>query len=169
MGGKKKSSVCLFEVKCIKSFNLQLPFFIDHLYFVYEEIPFKHLPFVSLQKKKPTYCNTNSQIYFFLLRHPELAAVCRDSRTVILFPGPKSQNLEELVKPKEAGTVEHNIIIIDGTWRQAKKMFLHNKLLHLPKQVCVCICIYIYTHMLLFLYMCDPGRCYFLQNLSTLI
>nr|XP_046231291.1 cardiomyopathy-associated protein 5-like [Scatophagus argus] len=68
-------------------------------------------------------------------KHPELAAVCRDSRTLILYPGPKSQNLEELVQYQEVGTVEHNVIIIDGTWSQAKNMFLKNSLLHLPKQV----------------------------------
>lgn len=69
-------------------------------------------------------------------RHPELAAVCRDDRTLILYPGPKSQNLEELVQCQEVATVKHNVIIIDGTWSQAKNMFLKNSMFHLPKQVC---------------------------------
>ncbi|XP_076614856.1 uncharacterized protein LOC143338383 [Chaetodon auriga] len=68
-------------------------------------------------------------------KHPELAAVCRDSKTLILYPGPKSHNLEELVQYQEVGTVKHNVIIIDGTWSQAKNMFLKNSLFHLPKQV----------------------------------
>ncbi|XP_063336646.1 tRNA-uridine aminocarboxypropyltransferase 2 isoform X2 [Pelmatolapia mariae] len=68
-------------------------------------------------------------------KHPELAAVCRDSRTLILYPGPKSENLEELVQYQEVGTAKHNVIIIDGTWSQAKNMFLKNSLFHLPKQV----------------------------------
>eukprot|EP00066_Takifugu_rubripes_P028470 XP_011617736.1 PREDICTED: DTW domain-containing protein 2 isoform X1 [Takifugu rubripes] len=68
-------------------------------------------------------------------RYPELAAICRDSRTLILYPGPKSENLEELVQREEIGTEKHNVIIIDGTWSQAKNMFLKNSLLHLPKQV----------------------------------
>uniref|UniRef100_A0A3Q1EN25 tRNA-uridine aminocarboxypropyltransferase n=1 Tax=Acanthochromis polyacanthus TaxID=80966 RepID=A0A3Q1EN25_9TELE len=68
-------------------------------------------------------------------KHPELAAVCRDSGTLILYPGPKSQNLEDLVQYQEVGTVKHNVIIIDGTWSQAKNMFLKNSLFHLPKQV----------------------------------
>ncbi|XP_038588988.1 tRNA-uridine aminocarboxypropyltransferase 2 isoform X2 [Micropterus salmoides] len=68
-------------------------------------------------------------------KHPELAAVCQDSRTLILYPGPNSQNLEELVQYQELGTVKHNVIIIDGTWSQAKNMFLKNSLFHLPKQV----------------------------------
>ncbi len=95
------------------------------------------------------YCNTMvtefSNIYlvfvsiFSALRHPELAAVCRDSRTLILYPGPKSQNLEELVQYQDVGSVKHNVIIIDGTWSQAKNMFLKNSLFHLPKQVCITV------------------------------
>lgn len=73
---------------------------------------------------------------FFVLRHPDLAALCQDPRTLILYPGPKSQDLEELVQNQEVGTVKHNVIIIDGTWSQAKNIFLKNSLLHLPKQVC---------------------------------
>ncbi|KAM6986201.1 tRNA-uridine aminocarboxypropyltransferase 2 [Aplochiton taeniatus] len=71
-------------------------------------------------------------------RNPELAAVCRDSRTLILYPGPEAQNLEDLVQNTEAqdgSAGAHNVIIIDGTWSQAKDMFLRNTLLHLPKQV----------------------------------
>lgn len=79
--------------------------------------------------------NLFSAFIYFLCRHPELAAVCRDSRTLILYPGPKSENLEELVQYQEVGTAKYNVIIIDGTWSQAKNMFLKNSLFHLPKQV----------------------------------
>nr|XP_046224209.1 tRNA-uridine aminocarboxypropyltransferase 2 [Oncorhynchus gorbuscha] len=76
-------------------------------------------------------------------RNPELAAVCRDSRTLILYPGPDAQNLEELVQKQDQDrmgeqfgrAVGPNVIIIDGTWSQAKDMFLRNTLLHQPKQV----------------------------------
>ncbi|XP_013993564.1 tRNA-uridine aminocarboxypropyltransferase 2 [Salmo salar] len=81
-------------------------------------------------------------------RNPELAAVCRDSRTLILYPGPDAQNLEELVQKQDwdqedqdrmgeqfVRAVGPNVIIIDGTWSQAKDMFLRNTLLHQPKQV----------------------------------
>lgn len=76
-----------------------------------------------------------SPFYPFSFRYPELAAICQDSRTLILYPGPKSENLEELVQREEIGSENHNVIIIDGTWSQAKNMFLKNSLLHLPKQV----------------------------------
>ncbi|XP_028274459.1 DTW domain-containing protein 2 [Parambassis ranga] len=83
----------------------------------------------------PGKCNVIVGRRFNDEKHPELAAVCRDSRTLILYPGPKSQNLEELVQCQEVGTGNHNVIIIDGTWSQAKNMFLKNSLFHLPKQV----------------------------------
>lgn len=100
-----------------------------------------HSPIVALRHTIETLLSLNLQMYWVFfncspLRHPELAAVCRDSRTLILYPGPKSQNLDELVQHQEVGTVTHNVIIIDGTWSQAKNMFLKNSLFHLPKQVC---------------------------------
>ncbi|KAF7648120.1 hypothetical protein LDENG_00161900 [Lucifuga dentata] len=83
----------------------------------------------------PGKCNVIVGRKFNEEKHPDLAAVCQDSRTLILYPGPKAQNLEELVQHQEVGSVKHNVIIIDGTWSQAKNMFLKNSLLHLPKQV----------------------------------
>ncbi|XP_053701205.1 tRNA-uridine aminocarboxypropyltransferase 2 [Synchiropus splendidus] len=68
-------------------------------------------------------------------KNPELASVCRDSRTLILYPGPKSKNLDELVQVEELGKGAYNVIILDGTWRQAKKLFFKNSLFHIPKQV----------------------------------
>ncbi|KAM3874127.1 tRNA-uridine aminocarboxypropyltransferase 2 [Diretmus argenteus] len=89
----------------------------------------------------PGKCNVLVGRRFNEEKNPDLAAVCRDSRTLILYPGPNAQNLEELVQNQggqedhEVGTARHNIIIIDGTWSQAKYMFLRNSLLQLPKQV----------------------------------
>lgn len=75
--------------------------------------------------------------YSIDVRNADLAALCQDPRTLILYPGPKSQDLEELVQNQEVGTVKHNVIIIDGTWSQAKNIFLKNSLFHLPKQVSI--------------------------------
>lgn len=66
-------------------------------------------------------------------RNPELAAVCQDPRTLILYPGAEAENLEELGVDFTAAA--HNVIIIDGTWSQAKDMFHRNALFRLPKQV----------------------------------
>ncbi|XP_028318870.1 DTW domain-containing protein 2 [Gouania willdenowi] len=84
----------------------------------------------------PAKCNIIVGRRFTEEKHPELAAVCQDSRTLILYPGPQSQSLEEVVRAGElAANAKHNIIIIDGTWSQAKNMFLKNSLFHLPRQV----------------------------------
>ncbi|XP_059214108.1 tRNA-uridine aminocarboxypropyltransferase 2 [Centropristis striata] len=49
----------------------------------------------------------------------------------------QQQDLEELVQHQnqDVRPAKHNVIIIDGTWSQAKNMFLKNSLFHLPKQV----------------------------------
>ncbi|XP_060700588.1 tRNA-uridine aminocarboxypropyltransferase 2 isoform X2 [Hemiscyllium ocellatum] len=66
-------------------------------------------------------------------RHPELAAVCQSLSTLILYPGPEAKNLEEL--ELDSSLSPYNIIIIDGTWSQAKGMFYGNSLFRFPKQV----------------------------------
>ncbi|KAF4099063.1 hypothetical protein G5714_021093 [Onychostoma macrolepis] len=65
--------------------------------------------------------------------YPELAAVCKDARTLLLYPGAGAENLEDLSSDFTA--TAHSVILIDGTWSQAKDMFLRNALLRLPRQV----------------------------------
>lgn len=67
-----------------------------------------------------------------LCRHPELASVCKNSNTLILYPGAGAADLEEadLTSPDP-----YVIIIIDGTWSQAKDIFFKNSLFRIPKQV----------------------------------
>ncbi|XP_072453225.1 tRNA-uridine aminocarboxypropyltransferase 2 [Notamacropus eugenii] len=66
-------------------------------------------------------------------RDPELSAICRNPGTLILYPGAEAINLEELISnsPNHLST----IIIIDGTWSQAKDIFYKNSLFRLPRQV----------------------------------
>ncbi|KAG9487912.1 hypothetical protein GDO78_007615, partial [Eleutherodactylus coqui] len=66
-------------------------------------------------------------------RYPELAAICRKPGTFILYPGAEAANLEEL--SLEDNHHPHSLIIIDGTWSQAKDIFYKNSLFRLPKQV----------------------------------
>ncbi|XP_073680532.1 tRNA-uridine aminocarboxypropyltransferase 2 isoform X1 [Garra rufa] len=66
-------------------------------------------------------------------RYPELASVCKDARTLLLYPGAAAENLEDLSADFTA--TAHNVILIDGTWSQAKDMFLRNALLRMPRQV----------------------------------
>ncbi|XP_078533496.1 tRNA-uridine aminocarboxypropyltransferase 2 isoform X3 [Lissotriton helveticus] len=68
-------------------------------------------------------------------RNPELAAVCRRPGTLILYPGSEADNLEEVASlPTPSPS---SIIIIDGTWSQAKDIFYKNCIFRLPKQVTI--------------------------------
>ncbi|XP_059549798.1 tRNA-uridine aminocarboxypropyltransferase 2 isoform X3 [Myotis daubentonii] len=65
-------------------------------------------------------------------RDPELSTVCRKSGTLILYPGAEAANLEEFIL--DSPIYPSTIIIIDGTWSQAKDIFYKNSLFRLPKQ-----------------------------------
>ncbi|XP_058025329.1 tRNA-uridine aminocarboxypropyltransferase 2 isoform X1 [Ahaetulla prasina] len=65
-------------------------------------------------------------------RYPELASICKSSNTLILYPGAGATNLEEM---DLSSTNSYTIVIIDGTWSQAKDIFLKNPLFQMPKQV----------------------------------
>ncbi|XP_010560660.1 PREDICTED: DTW domain-containing protein 2 [Haliaeetus leucocephalus] len=65
-------------------------------------------------------------------RYPELATVCRNPNALILYPGAEATNLEEVAVMYSSPSV---MIIIDGTWSQAKDIFYKNSLFRLPKQV----------------------------------
>ncbi|KAM4808884.1 tRNA-uridine aminocarboxypropyltransferase 2 [Rhinophrynus dorsalis] len=66
-------------------------------------------------------------------RFPELATVCRNPGTFILYPGAEAANLEEM--SLAAVHRPYSLIIIDGTWSQAKDIFYKNSLFRQPKQV----------------------------------
>ncbi|XP_069481659.1 tRNA-uridine aminocarboxypropyltransferase 2 [Ambystoma mexicanum] len=66
-------------------------------------------------------------------RYPELAAVCRSPGTLILYPGSEADNLEDT--SSLTSVYPSSIIIIDGTWSQAKDIFYKNSIFRLPKQV----------------------------------
>ncbi|KAM6328551.1 tRNA-uridine aminocarboxypropyltransferase 2 isoform 2-T2 [Alca torda] len=63
-------------------------------------------------------------------RYPELATMCRSPNTLILYPGAEATNLEEVAVSASPSVM----IIIDGTWSQAKDIFYKNSLFRLPKQ-----------------------------------
>ncbi|XP_030625103.1 DTW domain-containing protein 2 isoform X2 [Chanos chanos] len=92
-----------------------------------------YCPASSRGKSSATDCSSTCSLPASRKIYPELATVCKDQRTLILYPGSGAQNLEEL--DQNFSESEHNVIIIDGTWSQAKDMFLRNSLFRLPKQV----------------------------------
>ncbi|XP_020940321.1 DTW domain-containing protein 2 isoform X2 [Sus scrofa] len=66
-------------------------------------------------------------------KDPELSTICRKSDTLILYPGAEAANLEEFIL--DSPIYPTTVIIIDGTWSQAKDIFYKNSLFRLPKQV----------------------------------
>ena len=49
------------------------------------------------------------------------------------------------------------LIVIDGTWSQARGLFYHNEFLHKLKQVgsvYVCVCVYVCVHLCAFVSVC---------------
>ena len=66
-------------------------------------------------------------------RHPQLGAAYEASNTVLLYPGPDAQNIEDLVR--EQGPGGYNIVLLDGTWAQARGMYLQNHCLQKLKKV----------------------------------
>lgn len=72
-------------------------------------------------------------VKMFIFRDPELSAVCRRSGTLVLYPGAEATDLEEFML--DCPVYPSTIIIIDGTWSQAKDIFYKNSLFRLPKQV----------------------------------
>ncbi|XP_041499308.1 tRNA-uridine aminocarboxypropyltransferase 2-like [Microtus oregoni] len=81
----------------------------------------------------PDKCTVKIGRRFSEERDIELSTVCRDSGTLILYPGAEATNLEEFIL--DSPVYPSTIIIIDGTWSQAKDIFYKNSLFRLPKQV----------------------------------
>ncbi|CAG2257620.1 unnamed protein product [Mytilus edulis] len=66
-------------------------------------------------------------------RFPGLLELMKQPNTLLLFPGPGAVDISEL--PPVGDDVSYNLVLLDGTWGQAKNMFISNPILHLPKKV----------------------------------
>jgi len=69
-------------------------------------------------------------------RHPELWKLISSPNSIVMYPGPNATKLEDLPKigPNQA---TYNIILIDGTWHQAKSMYYNSAKLKTVQQVCL--------------------------------
>ncbi|KAF0288782.1 DTW domain-containing protein 2 [Amphibalanus amphitrite] len=70
--------------------------------------------------------------------HVGLAEILRSPLTVILFPGPAAVDVADLPacgESQDQGPL--NVLILDGTWRQAKTMYTMSPALHSVRQVMV--------------------------------
>ncbi|CAH7018137.1 Dtwd2 [Phodopus roborovskii] len=80
----------------------------------------------------PDKCTVKVGRRFSEERDVELSTVCRNSGTLILYPGAEATNLEEFIL--DSPVYPSTIILIDGTWSQAKDIFYKNSLFRHPKQ-----------------------------------
>ncbi|XP_067137242.1 tRNA-uridine aminocarboxypropyltransferase 2 [Centruroides vittatus] len=64
----------------------------------------------------------------------KLRPIYNSSNTILMYPGPQATPLEDLPTIKD-GPISYNIIILDGTWPQAKSMYRNTEELRRLKQV----------------------------------
>jgi len=67
-------------------------------------------------------------------KHEGLAELLSEPNTFVLFPGVKSRCLKQVVQSYSAGE-QYNLVLIDGTWSQAKSIYFHSPFLHDLPQV----------------------------------
>lgn len=59
-------------------------------------------------------------------------ASCREN-TLVLYPGPTAEPIETLASVKERGR-GYNLVVLDGTWSQARSLYHNSPQLHSLKQ-----------------------------------
>jgi len=82
---------------------------------------------IYLGKKFPTW------------KHEGLAELLDEPNTFVLFPGANSKCLKHIVKNSSPEDC-YNLVLIDGTWSQAKSMYFHSPRLHNLPQVSTILC-----------------------------
>ncbi|XP_034326988.2 tRNA-uridine aminocarboxypropyltransferase 2 isoform X1 [Magallana gigas] len=70
---------------------------------------------------------------FSLRRFPKVAELMKSPNTLLLYPDSEAEDIE--VIPQAPGGQPYNLVLLDGTWGQAKGMFLHNEVFSWPKKV----------------------------------
>lgn len=66
------------------------------------------------------------------VRYPDLQDILRDPKTLLLFPGDDATDVQEIASDR---VTQHNLVVLDGTWSQARGMYANNKLLKIPRKV----------------------------------
>lgn len=77
----------------------------------------------------------NILYYFRSVKYPNLEDLFKQENTLLLFPGDDAIDVGEL--PPLADGTSYNLVVLDGTWSQARGMYANNKLLKFPKKVLV--------------------------------
>ncbi|XP_050294109.1 tRNA-uridine aminocarboxypropyltransferase 2 [Anthonomus grandis grandis] len=66
--------------------------------------------------------------------HDELISILQASNTLLLYPSPNSEPLNEIIS-ETVPLSRYNIVIIDGTWPQAKAIYTSSPILHNIRQI----------------------------------
>ena len=72
---------------------------------------------------------------FPLPRHEGLKEMLLEPNTYVLYPGKKARNIAEVKQSLPPENKSYNLILIDGTWKQAKSMYFQSRMLHSLPQV----------------------------------
>lgn len=62
-------------------------------------------------------------------------AILNSPDTVLVYPTSEAADLNELPKVNDSSSFRYNLVLIDGTWPQAKTIYNKSKALHSLKQV----------------------------------
>ncbi|XP_065200680.1 tRNA-uridine aminocarboxypropyltransferase 2 [Planococcus citri] len=87
---------------------------------------------LSLKKEK---CVVFTGKKFPQNRHTELPDILSSPNTLLLYPSLKAVDVESLPKVDESSNFQYTLVIIDGTWAQAKTIYNKSTSLHSLKQV----------------------------------
>lgn len=66
--------------------------------------------------------------------HRELEEIFKSENTLLLFPSQHAISMNDFIDSYDKN-ICHNLVIIDGTWPQAKAIYAGNKMLHKLKQL----------------------------------
>jgi len=72
------------------------------------------------------------------VRFPLLESVVSQPNTLLMWPGPNAEDLKSFIAKQHrhgATDVKYTLLILDGTWHQARSLFNQNSFLHSLKQV----------------------------------
>ena len=64
---------------------------------------------------------------FLFYSHPHLAEIVADKNTYLLYPDDDAVPIEDI--PHLHGGASYNLIVLDGTWKQARGIYCKNKFL----------------------------------------
>jgi len=71
------------------------------------------------------------------VRHPLLESIVSQPNTLLMWPGREAEDLKSYLARQRLGGATDNkytLIILDGTWHQARSLYNQNTFLHSLKQ-----------------------------------